>query len=145
MSDDLYQQEIMTLVKSAVKAGKLPAPDAAATVDNPLCGDRVTMELTLNGDIITDLAHKVRGCALCQASASIIGSHAIGLRLADVQGAAKALKEMMSGSEPPAGTWSGLGAFIPVRDHKSRHTCVNLPFAALEKALAGASAAKPKF
>ncbi len=142
MSDDLYQQEIMTLVKSAIRAGKLSNPDSAATVDNPLCGDRVTVELKLDGEVITDLAHKVRGCALCQASASVIGSHAIGLRLADVQGAVKALKEMMTGSgAAPVGAWADLGAFLPVRDHKSRQECVRLPFSALEKALAGA---KPK-
>ncbi len=142
MSDDLYQQEIMTLVKLAVRAGKLSNPDSAATVDNPLCGDRVTVELKLDGEVITDLAHKVRGCALCQASASVIGSHAIGLRLADVQGAMKALKEMMTGTGgAPAGAWAELGAFLPVRDHKSRQECVRLPFAALEKALVGA---KPK-
>lgn len=135
MSDDLYQQAIMERAKKPVGAGRLESPDATATIDNPLCGDRVTLDLKLAGGSIAAIGHQVRGCALCQASASVIASTAVGRTPASVLAGRDALRSVLGGGEAAA-PWSDLGIFAPVRRHKSRHDCVLLPFEALSRALA---------
>jgi nitrogen fixation protein NifU and related proteins len=47
MKDDLYHQAILDLARRATGRGRLETPQTSATVDNPLCGDRVTMDLDL--------------------------------------------------------------------------------------------------
>jgi len=136
MSDELYQRAILDRAKSPARAGRLPAPDATVTVDNPLCGDRVTLDIKMDGDKIADIAHHVRGCALCQASASVVSEVAVGRSPADAQSGRERLKAMLGGSEAPAAPWNELGIFMPLRSHKSRQDCVLLPFEALAQALA---------
>ena len=85
MSDALYHDRIVALAKSRAGAGKLEAPTASARRDNPLCGDRVTMDVRLDDqDRIVELAHQVRGCALCQASAVALAARATGLPKAEI-------------------------------------------------------------
>jgi nitrogen fixation protein NifU and related proteins len=135
MSDELYQRAIMDRAKAAARAGRLPSPDTSATVDNPLCGDRVTIDLKLDGGKIAAIAHHVRGCALCQASASVMADAAIGQTAANIRTVRDQLKAMLGGSDVPGGAWEELGIFTPVRRYKSRHECVILPFDALSQAL----------
>src|SRR5277367_638201 len=102
MSDDLYQHAIMDRAKTPVRAGRLTAPTTSVTVDNPLCGDRVTLDIKLDGSTIADIAHHVRGCALCQASASVLAAAAMGQTTTTVTAGREKLKAMFAGSEPPA-------------------------------------------
>ena len=79
MSDQLYQDRIVALAKAKTGAGKLAAPTKSARRDNPLCGDRVTIDVRLDDKgHIAEIAHQVRGCLLCQASASALSSVAVG-------------------------------------------------------------------
>jgi nitrogen fixation NifU-like protein len=134
MSDELYQTRIVALAKSKTGAGKLTAPTKSARRDNPLCGDRVTIELKLDDTgHIAEIAHQVRGCLLCQASAAALASIAVGR---DVVGIA----ELRHDAERAVGREAGkahepFDAFEPVAAHKSRHECVLLPFEALKDAL----------
>jgi nitrogen fixation NifU-like protein len=133
MSDELYQEKIVALAKAKTGAGKLAAPTKTARRDNPLCGDRVIIDVKLDGGKITEIAHQVRGCLLCQASASALSSLAIGKDAAGVaeirHDAERALgREQGAAHEPYA-------AFAPVAAHKSRQECVLLPLEALKDAL----------
>jgi len=135
VSDELYQDVIMTHARKPLHAGKLADADASATVDNPLCGDRVTVELKLSDHTVEKVGHVVRGCALCQASASMLSEAAIGLPPADVTTARDAIRAMLrEQASPPEGRWASFAAFIPARSAPSRHECVLLPFAAFERA-----------
>lgn len=138
MSDDLYQQAILQRAKAPAK--RLENPSATVTVDNPLCGDRITLDLTLDGGTIKAIGHQVRGCALCQASAAVIAATAVGQAPAAATAGRQALDSVLKGGTAPA-PWQELSIFAPVQRHKSRQDCVRLPFAALEQALA--QAAKP--
>jgi nitrogen fixation NifU-like protein len=138
MSDDLYQRAIMDRAKTPVRAGRLPSPDVSVTIDNPLCGDRITLDLKLENGTIADIAHHVRGCALCQASASVMAEAVVGQRTADAGTGREQLKAMLGGNEAPAAPWNGYGIFTPLRAHKSRQDCVLLPLEALAQALAQA-------
>ena len=136
MTTALHQQSIATLAKDATGAGALENPDARAVADNPVCGDRVTMDVRLAGDTIDSLAHNVRGCVLCQAAASLVGAHAPGSSRSEIDAVRNAVAAMLDGSgEPPAGRWRGLAVFAPVAAHRHRRHCVLLPFEALHRAL----------
>lgn len=135
MKEDLYQEAIVAHARAASRAGRLDAPDASVTLDNPLCGDRVTIDVRLAEGRIADVAQSVRGCLLCQASASIIGAAASGKSLTAVEEAEKALRALLENRPAAAALWPGLEAFAPVRAYRSRHACVLLPFEALHAAM----------
>jgi len=134
MNDQLYQDRIVALAKAKTGAGKLSAPTRSARRDNPLCGDRVTIDVRLDGDgRIAEMAQQVRGCLLCQASASALASVAVGRDRAGVEAvrhdAEKAIGRADGQPEEP------FAAFAPVKAHKARHECVLLPIEALQDAL----------
>ncbi len=135
MSDALYQERIVALAKARTGAGKLAAPTKSVRRDNPLCGDRVILDVTLDGSgRIAEIAHQVRGCLLCQASASALASVAVGRDAAGVaelrQQADRALGRAAGEATAP------YDAFAPVKAHKSRQDCVLLPLEALKDAFA---------
>lgn len=134
MSDELYQRALLDLAKAAHGAGTLAAPDGSALRDSPLCGDRVRMQVALEGGRIQALAHDVKGCLLCRAAASLVGLHGAGLNAAEASALRDQVAAVLAGGEPPAG-WSELKLFEPVRPHRNRHGCVLLPFEALLAAL----------
>jgi len=138
MIDQVYQQAILDLARAADGAGGLLDPDASATVDNPVCGDRVTVDVRLADGAVAALGHRVRGCLLCEATAAVLGRRAVGEppgRLHDIR---TAFIRMIREDGPAPAGWPELEAFTPVRGARSRHECVLLPFAALADALNGA-------
>ena len=136
MNDELYHQAILELARKARQASRLEAPQASVTVDNPLCGDRVTLDLTMADGRVREVGHRVRGCLLCQAAAVAIGERAPGETPAALRAVARDLGEAITRAPQAVGRlWPELAAFAPVHAHKSRHECVLLPFAALTQAL----------
>jgi nitrogen fixation protein NifU and related proteins len=138
-SEDLYHQRLVRLAREATGAGVLESPDGSATLDSPLCGDDVTMQVKLREGRVTGLGHRVRGCLLCQAAASVLGRAAPGATPGEIREARGRLAHMLMTSAPaPEGSWAVLSAFAPVGAVASRHGCVLLPFDALALALARA-------
>ncbi len=139
MQDRLYHEAILALARNEAHAGRLAAPSATATVSNPLCGDRVTIDLTFDGARITAVAHTVRGCALCRAAAAVIGEVLPGRDSAALESGCAAARALLAGdSTQPQTPWETLAHFWPVSAYKSRHECVLLPFHAAADALAKA-------
>ena len=132
MTDDpLYRREILRLAADATGAGHLPAPDAAASVHNPACGDRLTVELTLVDGRVGTLAHDTQACVLTQASAALLAAQAPGQTPAGLAVLADAVQAFLKGGTPP----HGYEVFDAVAGHAGRHTCVLLPLEAALKAL----------
>ena len=131
MSDDLYQDALLRLSKDTSRRGRLDPHDASVRLDNPLCGDRVRIDLRLADGRIADLAHEVRGCVLCQAAAGVIAMKAVGLDRAGVSRLCEDVEQVLRGETPQA---PELASFAPVVPHRSRHDCVRLPFQALKQA-----------
>lgn len=141
MNDPLYQAEILALAKDGRSIGRLENPTASARVDNPICGDRVTIDLAIVDGRITAIGAKVQGCALCQAAAAIIASEATGAAADGLEGVRDSVAAYLAGTFTDADLpWSKLATFAPVRAARSRHECVLLPFKAAAKALAGREA-----
>jgi nitrogen fixation NifU-like protein len=132
MTDDpLYRRELLRLAADAAGAGHLSSPDAAATVHNPACGDRVTVELMLARGRITDLAHATEACVLTQASAALLAAMAPGRDRAALTALAEDVRMFLKGGAAP----EGYGVFDGVAGHAGRHVCVLLPLEAALKAL----------
>ena len=142
MADLPYHAAIMSAAHRASGKGRLAAPDASATVDNPLCGDRVTIDVRWaepeRDGHVHEIGQVVRGCVLCEAAAALVVEVGTGASAGDIRAAADRIRRMLEdGDPPPEGGWTKAEMFLPVRAHPSRHDCVLLPFQALLEALDG--------
>ena len=133
MLEDLYQKEIIQLARQSRQRLTLDSPKYSARVDNPLCGDRVTVDLIIEVGIVKKIGIKVRGCALCEAASELLVLNSVGLTSADLLHAKSNLRDYLIGKKntPP---WTQLTVFNPVKEVPSRHECVLLPFLAAGKA-----------
>jgi len=131
LSDPLYRRELLRLAANATGAGHLPAADATASVHNPACGDRVRVELALEGGRIAAMAHVTHGCVLTQASAALLAGMAAGKDQAGLTALADSVRAFLKGAPAP----EGYGVFDGVTGHAGRHICVMLPLEAALKAL----------
>ena len=133
MLDKLYQEQIIALARQSKQRSGLDIPELTARVDNPLCGDRVTIDLSLKGELIDDIGVTVRACALCEAASEVLSTHATKLSSSDIQKVETELRDYLSGNtaNPP---WAQLSVFEPVKEVTSRHECVLLPFVAAKNA-----------
>lgn len=134
MSEALYHDAILALAKDRAHAGRLDAPTRTATLDNPLCGDRVTLDIALGADgTVLHIRHHVRGCALCQASAAALAAALEGQTAGALAAAEVALARALAGEiGAESDVWQ---AFSPVGRHSSRFDCVRLPLAAARRVL----------
>jgi nitrogen fixation NifU-like protein len=140
VSGGLYDSGIKELAANCPVPERLPEPDRRISLDNPFCGDRVDIEVRLEGGRVEELASLVRGCMLCQASTNLLAASAVGLSEEEIAQVLEQLRAMLKGNEaegwPPAG-WEQLELFEAVSRHKHRHGCVTLPFTALLEAMSG--------
>lgn len=84
--DDLYRDEILEHYREPHNFGTLDAPDAVHEGHNPLCGDRITMMLTVDAQgRVSDVAFSGRGCAISQASASLLTDEVKGRPVSEVE------------------------------------------------------------
>jgi len=83
--DDFYKDYILDHYRNPRNYGHLDAPDAVAEDLNPLCGDQIRVELQVDGNRkVTDLRFSGKGCAISQASMSMLGESIRGQSLEDV-------------------------------------------------------------
>ena len=129
--DPLYRRAILRLAANAAGAGPLAHANASATVHNPACGDRVTVELALEGGRITALGHTTQACVLTQASAALLSGLAPGRGQAELEALAGKVRSFLAGGAAP----EGYGVFDGLTAHAGRHRCVLLPLEAALKAL----------
>ncbi|MCX8099675.1 MAG: iron-sulfur cluster assembly scaffold protein [Geminicoccaceae bacterium] len=134
MSAELYDRAIVETAKASAEAQRLSAPDVTVEEDNPLCGDRIALDLAMADGRIAAVGHRTRGCLLTRAAAVVLARRAPGADPAELRSAIASLRDLLEGRNgPPA--WPELSVFEPVRAVRSRHDCVLLPFRALEEAL----------
>ncbi|WP_119301843.1 iron-sulfur cluster assembly scaffold protein [Dongia deserti] len=138
MSEALYHKALVDRARAAFGKGRLPDATSSATVDNPLCGDRVTLDLAVKDGHIETITHHVRGCLLCEAAAATIAEFCRGNSKDELDAITQAARKLMAeggGLEP---RWQCLEIFRPVHGAKSRRDCVLLPFEALKRAASAA-------
>ncbi|WP_442678344.1 iron-sulfur cluster assembly scaffold protein [Sphingomonas sp. ASY06-1R] len=135
MTETLYNSEILKLATSIPHQTRLAAAQGTSERRSPICGSRITVDVTLGPDgRIVGLGQEVRACALGQASASLMGAHAIGRNLAELIEARDALAAYLAGQRDDPGDWPGLQLFAPARAHSARHASIRLAFEAVTEA-----------
>ena len=84
MSADIYREQILDLARNPVNHGTLEPNDASYQDTNPLCGDRVRIDLRISAqEVIEDIAFSGRGCAISQAATSLLTEMALDKSVAD--------------------------------------------------------------
>ncbi|HEY4710493.1 MAG TPA: SUF system NifU family Fe-S cluster assembly protein [Candidatus Acidoferrales bacterium] len=142
MSDlrDLYQDVILEHSKTPRNYGELPAANHKAEGFNPLCGDRFTVYVTLEGDVVRDISFQGSGCAISKASASMMTQSVKGKTLAEAEKIFERFHEMVTGQSPATDNESGLGkltVFSGVSEFPVRVKCATLAWHTLNAALEG--------
>jgi NifU-like protein involved in Fe-S cluster formation len=136
MIDDIYNKRILEFAGNIPRIGRLNEPDATATAHSRLCGSTVTVDLKMDGDLVSDFSHDVRACALGQASSSIMARNIVGARADELRAVREAMRRMLKeNGPPPEGRFADLKFLEPVRDYKARHASTMLTFDAVVDAI----------
>ena len=136
MLDDVYNRRILELAADIPRLGRLEKADASATAHSKLCGSTVTVDLSMDGDTVTDFGHDVKACALGQASSSIMARNVVGSNADELRNIRHLMRRMLKEKgEPPAGKWADLAVLEPVRDYQARHASTMLTFDAVVAAI----------
>jgi len=135
--DEIYNTKLLELAAHIPLTERLSAPDATATAHSKLCGSTVTIDVTMQNDVVTGYGQTVKACLLGQAAASIVASHIVGATSGELHQAAAEMRHMLKeNGPPPTGRFADLAVLEPVRHYRARHGSVMLTFDALEKAIA---------
>jgi len=131
---ELYKEIILDHFKRPRNQGELPGADIEEHVNNPLCGDEVTVYANFRDDKIADVRFTGRGCSISQASASMMTEQLLGKNLEEAEAEVERFKTMMAGKEdfPEA---EDLTALEGVIRHPSRIRCATLAWTAFHKGL----------
>ena len=136
LPEDIYTQRILELAAAIARTVRLPAPDASATAHSKLCGSTVSVDLSMEGDVVTDYGQSVKACLLGQSAASVMGREIVGSSADELRAVGAEMREMLKrGGPPPSGKWADLAVLEPVRDYRARHASTLLVFDAVEDAI----------
>ncbi len=82
---NVYQEELLDHYENPSNYGTLPNPNISHEEDNPLCGDRIRIDLVVEDDIITEVRFSGHGCTISQAAASMLTEEIEGKSLTEVK------------------------------------------------------------
>lgn len=135
MNAPLYNNQILRLAASIPFHERLVDPMASVEKRSPVCGSRVTVDVDLDDEgRVRAIGMVVRACALGQASAALMGAHAVGRTLAELEAARDELAGWLSGERAAPPAWPGLEIFAPALPHSARHPSIRLGFEAVAEA-----------
>jgi len=141
MSDlrDLYQDVILEHSKAPRNYRELAAANHKAEGYNPLCGDRFTVYLDMEGDSIRDVSFQGSGCAISKASASMMTQSVKGKTKAEAEQIFKRFHKLVTGRAPANGAveLGKLAVFSGVSEFPVRVKCATLAWHTLHAALEG--------
>ena len=134
---ELYQDVILDHSKRPRNHRVIPDARLAADGHNPLCGDRVSVSLSVEGDVVRDVAFQGSGCAISIASASMMTEALKGRRLDEVERLFTGFHELVTGVPGPRaqGDLGKLAVFAGVREFPVRVKCATLAWHTLKAAL----------
>jgi len=142
MSSDLshlYQEVILEHSRRPRNSGTLKEVTGEASGNNPLCGDRITIYLNIDGDRIADAAFEARGCAISVASASMMTQRVKGQTVGDAEDTLSRYHAQLTDEDPPElDPDDELASLVGVREFPARIKCATLSWETLRAALLGA-------
>jgi nitrogen fixation NifU-like protein len=132
----LYQELILRHYRNPRNRGVLAEAGAVIALNNPLCGDEVTLQLRIEGEAIVGVRFTGHGCSISQASASMMTEQLEGKTLAEARALAARFRQLIHG-DPEAAQDKGLGdlrALAGVAKFPMRVKCAMLAWNALDEA-----------
>jgi nitrogen fixation NifU-like protein len=140
---DLYKEIIVDHNRSPRNFRRIDAPTHQAEGFNPLCGDKLHLYLTIDGDTISDIAFEGSGCAISVASASMMTDALRGKSVDEAQQLFERMRALFTdqGEQGDLDALGKLAALGGVRQYPSRIKCANLSWHALHAALTADAAA----
>jgi NifU-like protein involved in Fe-S cluster formation len=136
MLEHIYNRKILEFAADIPRLKRLERPDATAIAHSKLCGSKVTIDIKMMDNVVTDFGHDVRACALGQASSSIMARNVVGSTGDELRSVREQMYAMLKeNGPPPSGKWKDLEALSPVRDFKARHASTLLTFDAVVDAV----------
>jgi len=141
MSDlrDLYQQVILDHNRKPRNFRKIADADRTAEGYNPLCGDRITVDVKVEDGIVKDVAFQGAGCAISKAAASMMTASVIGKPEREVDALFHSVHAMLTDANGATADVGKLAVFAGVREFPSRIKCATLAWHTLQAALHGAA------
>lgn len=135
----LYTRDILRLATSIPHLGTLDNPQGRAEIRSPTCGSTFVVEVNIdqNGRV-SELGQQVHACAFGQASAALMGAHAVGRSEREIEEAIAAFCQWLDGCRDDPGAWPGLEALEPARTRRGRHGAMLMPFRGLASAIRAA-------
>ena len=124
--DDLYREIILDHYKEPRNKGHIERPDIAARGHNPLCGDEVDITMSVDDGRVADIRFDGVGCAISQASASMLTELIEGKSLSEVERIAGLFKEMMLEDGDSVEELGDLEALQGVKKYPVRIKCAIL-------------------
>jgi len=134
--NDLYQQVILDHNRRPRNRGKLPSATRVAHGDNPTCGDQCSVYVRLDGDRVAELSFEGSGCAISQASASLMTTQVKGKTVPEVEALFKDFHHIVTTGQAPEEI-SDLAAFAGVHAFPARIKCATLGWHAVLNAIHG--------
>jgi nitrogen fixation protein NifU and related proteins len=135
--NDLYQETIVDHSKRPRNKGALAHATHRAEGYNPLCGDRVTIQLNLEDGRISGLGFEGSGCAISTASASLLTETLRGKTPAEAEQTFDKFHDMLTQEGLPPSDLGKLAVFSGVRQYPMRVKCATLAWHTLRAALRG--------
>lgn len=140
--EDLYREVILDHNKNPRNFAEIADADRTIEGVNPLCGDKLTLYVKLDGDRIADIGFKGTGCAISVASSSLMTERVKGATIDEGLELFDTVHRMLAESELDDTTLMELGklaALSGVREYPSRVKCASLAWHALKTALSGST------
>ncbi len=135
---ELYQSVILDHNKAPRNFGELAAANRSAAGVNPLCGDQLTVYLSIEGDVVADVGFQGTGCAISMASASLMTESVKGKKIDAVERLFDGFHGMVTTNprtEIPNERLGKLTVFGGVREFPMRVKCATLAWHAMREAL----------
>ena len=144
--EELYREVILDHYRNPRNKGHLDHPEATAQGVNPLCGDEINIEISFEGDKVSEVAVSGQGCSISQSSASMMTEAIKGKTREEIAGLVAKFRQMMSldddgdlGLDPerPGAVLGDIEALQGVRQYPVRIKCASLGWNTLLEALDG--------
>ncbi len=134
---DLYQSVILDHNRRPRNYSVLPAANRVGSGNNPLCGDEVTVYVQLEGDRIADISFQGSGCAISQASASLMTVSLKGRTVAEAEAVTGGVMNLIKTGDVKDDELSDLSALAGVHQFPARIKCATLSWHAALNAAKG--------
>jgi len=134
---DLYQSVILDHNRRPRNYHQLPAANRVGSGNNPLCGDEVTVYVRMDGDRIADISFQGSGCAISQASASLMTLNLKGKTIAEADVIAGGVLKLITSGDVKDDEISDLSALAGVHQFPARIKCATLSWHAALNAIKG--------